>query len=315
MELSPDLVGITLKPYQREITWREAMNYAAAVGDDNPRYFDDERDGGIVAPPLFAVAVTWPILERIWEYVDDHRFPPELLFTQVHHTEHLAFLRLIRPEDRLTVRGKIAAILPHRAGTRVVICFEASDRNGQPVFAEYTGALLRGVSCIGAGRGEETLPAVPAVPETYQPLWETTVPIDPLRPHLYDGCTNIHFPIHTSKGFARRVGLPGIILQGTATLALAAREVLEREAGGEPGRLGAFSGRFSGMVLPGTEIQVVLLGKTTRADGTDLHFMVNNAEGKAAVSRGSAFIKKFGASNGSGRTLAYPAFKAGPGQV
>jgi hypothetical protein len=51
-----------------------------------------------------------------------------------------------------------------------------------------------------------------------------------MRPYVYDGCTNIYFPIHTSVGFARMVGLPDIILQGTATLAYAARELADREA-------------------------------------------------------------------------------------
>jgi acyl dehydratase len=290
IRLSSDLVGTALKPYHREVTWRETMNYAAAVGDDNPWYFDDERDGGIVAPPLFSVAVTWPILERIWEFLDTDRFPPEVLLTQVHHTEHLIFHRPLRPGNRLTIQGKIAAVLPHRVGTQVVIVFEALDPKGQRVFTEHTGALLRGVSCTGGGQGQEALPAIPSGPEEERPLWETTLPIDPLRPFLYDGCTNIFFPIHTSKRFARQVGLPGIILQGTATLALAAREILNREAGQDPGRLQAFSGRFSGMVLPGTSIRVSLVGKTPRPGGTDLHFVVHNTEGQPAVSKGYAFI-------------------------
>ncbi|MBI5585120.1 MAG: MaoC family dehydratase N-terminal domain-containing protein [Deltaproteobacteria bacterium] len=291
MELSADLVGTSLKPYRREITWRETMNYAAAVGDDNPRYFDDERDGGIVAPPLFGVAVTWPILERIWEFIDSDRFPPEVLLTQVHHTEHLIFHRPIRPGDNLTVQGRIAAVLPHRAGTQVVICFEALDQKGQPVFTEHTGALLRGVSCTGSGRGREALPAVPAGPAADRALWETPLPIDPLQPFIYDGCANIYFPIHTSKSFARQVGLPGIILQGTATMALAAREILNREVGGDPQRLQVFSGRFTGMVFPGTSIRVQLTGKKPGPAGSDLHFIVYNQEGRPAVSQGYAFIK------------------------
>ncbi len=291
MELSSDLVGTMLKPYHREVTWRETMNYAAAVGDDNPRYFDDEGDEGIVAPPLFGVAVTWPILERIWEYVDTDRFPPEVLLTQVHHTEHLVFHRPIRPGDHLTVQGRIAAILPHRAGTQVVICFEVRDRKDQPVFTEHTGALMRGVSCTGGGQGGDTLPVMPAGPMEERVHWEAVIPIDPLRPFIYDGCANIYFPIHTSKSFARQVGLPGIILQGTATLALAAREILNREAGKDPRRLGAFSGRFSGMVLPGTSIRVRLVGKNPGPAGTEIHFVVYNQEDHPAVSRGYAFIK------------------------
>jgi acyl dehydratase len=181
--------------------------------------------------------------------------------------------------------------LPHRAGTKVVICFEASDQKGQPVFTEHTGALLRGVSCTGGGQGREALPVIPAGPQSDRPLWETTLPIDPLRPFIYDGCANIFFPIHTSKSFARQVGLPGIILQGTATLALAAREILDREADGDPQKLRVLSSRFTGMVLPGTSIRVSLAGKNPRPEGTDLYFVVYNAEGQQAVSKGYAFLK------------------------
>ena len=51
----------------------------------------------------------------------------EVLMTQVHHTENLEFHRPLRPGDRLTVKGRVAAILPHRAGTRVVMRFDALD--------------------------------------------------------------------------------------------------------------------------------------------------------------------------------------------
>jgi hypothetical protein len=49
--------------------------------------------------------------------------------------------------------------------------------------------------------------------------------------------------------------------------------------------------RFTGMVLPGTSIRVKLVGKTPRTDGTDLHFVVHNGEGKQAISKGYAFIR------------------------
>jgi acyl dehydratase len=46
-------------------------------------------------------------------------------------------------------------------------------------------------------------------------------------------------------------GLPGIILQGTATLAIALREIIEKEADGNSGRISSLFCRFTGMVLPG----------------------------------------------------------------
>lgn len=49
------------------------MNYAAAVGDDNPRCFDDERPAGVVAPPMLAVALTWPLAAGMPALVPAHR--------------------------------------------------------------------------------------------------------------------------------------------------------------------------------------------------------------------------------------------------
>src|SRR5439155_93236 len=47
---------------------------------------------------------------------------------------------------------------------------------------------------------------------------------------------------------ARSAGLPGPILHGTATLALAVSRVVRRELGGDPARVAEIRGRFSGMV-------------------------------------------------------------------
>jgi len=285
VEISARFVGTRLKEYRTTVTWRDTMNYAAAVGDANPCYLDDERPDGIVAPPMFAVAVTWPILERIWDYIEDPDFPRDLLMTQVHYTEHLQFHRPVRPGDALTIRGAVAAIMPHRAGTHIVIRFDAADGENAPVFTEHIGALLRGVDCADEGRGGDALPRVPPSPDDAVPVWESSIAVDPCAPFVYDGCTRIHFPIHTSVKFAHDVGLPGRILQGTATLACAVRELIDREGEGNPLAVESVSCRFSGMVIPGGDIVVRLLRKAP-GGGTGLFFDVVNDEGKTAISHG-----------------------------
>jgi len=291
MEISTRFVGTRLKDYKAEITWRHTMNYAAAIDDNNPWYFDDEREGGIIAPPMFSVAVTWPIVERIWDYIEADDFPMDLLATQVHYSEHLEFHRPMKPEGSVTVKGKIAAILSHRAGTHVVIRFDAVDDNGLLLFTEHIGAIMRGVKCVDDGeQKKENLPEIPLF-KRENPLWEVPLHLDPLRSFVYDGCSNIFFPIHTSKRFAHQVGLPGIIIQGTATLAFAVREIINREAGMNPQRLQSLSCRFTGMVLPGTDITVQLEGKDEKEDSTGLFFSVFNQEGKRAISGGYALLR------------------------
>jgi acyl dehydratase len=291
MELSSDFVGTLLKERHCAVTARWTMNYAAAIGDANPLYFNDERTGGIIAPPVFPVAITWPLIEKIADNIDAKDFPREILFTQVHYTEHLRIHRPVKPGDSLTVRGAIAAIHPHRAGTRVIIRFEAEDAAGTPVFTEHVGAMMRGVQCTGGGKENGQVPAVPDGPGDGALLWEAPVPIGQLVPFIYDGCSDIHFPIHTSVKFAHQVGLPGIILQGTATLAIAVRDLLAKEADGDSSRVEALSCRFSGMVLPGSDINVRCTGKKKTAEGTDLFFDVLNAGGTHALSNGHIRLK------------------------
>lgn len=285
MEITPRFVGMRLRPFETDVTWRMTTNYAAATGDDNPFYLDDRRPEGLVAPPMLAAALTWPISSNLGDFVLADDFPKEVLLTQVHYTERLDFHRPTRPGDRLTIKGQLAGIQPHRAGTHSIMRYEASDQEGRPVFTEHTGVMLRGVQCKG-GKIGLSLPADPQGDWDAGPLWREDIRIDPLLPYVYDGCSDIVFAIHTSPAFARQAGLPGIILQGTCTLALAVRELINREAGGDPGRLKTLNCRFSGLVRPGTDISVNLKAR----DGEDYFFDVINQDGKKAVSKGYARI-------------------------
>jgi len=293
MKLNADLVGTPLKNYQTKITWRETTNYAAAIQDNNPKYFDDRQVPGIVSHPMFAVSVTWPVLSRLENFIESKNFPKEVLMTQVHYTEHLILHRLILPEDELSLTGTLKAFLQHRAGTHTIIRRDAKDKNGALVFTEYIGAMLRGVSC-GEGGKAGRLPLIPENNTEGEVLWTSTIHIDPLRPYVYDGCSNIEFPIHTSPKFAKAVGLPGIILQGTATLAYAIRELVNNEADKDPARISEIACRFTGMVLPGTDIKVCCTGKKSHKDFTDVFFEVQNSEQKKAIRTGYAKIMKRG---------------------
>jgi acyl dehydratase len=291
MQISSTFVGTTLKEYVADISWRRTMNYAAGTGDANPRYLDDERKDGIVAPPMFAVAATWPVSERIWEYIEAEDFPREILVTQVHYTEHLRIHRTLRPGESLRIRGSIAAIVPHRSGTLVVIRYDAADANGSLVFTEHMGGLMRGVKCTDDGKGAEDIPESVKLDHKPDPIRSVKIPVDPLAPFVYDGCTNIFFPIHTSVAFARSVGLPGIILQGTASLAYCVREIVNRELQGDPSAVASIACRFTGMVRPGTDITLNLFTEQTTEAETSYFFELLNAEGAAAVSDGHVKLR------------------------
>jgi acyl dehydratase len=290
MEVSSKHTGVTSKPYHHEVTWRDTMNYAAAVGDGNPRYFDDERPEGIVAPPMFAVAVTWAFGRDADIYWNPDELPLDALKRQVHYTEHLELHRVVRPGDRLTVVADVMAVKPHRAGAYAIIRGRVTGADGEPIFTEYAGTLLRDVPCTDKGAGFESVPAAPKAPAGGDPEWDAALPVSPFAPYLYDGAANMFNPIHTSPAFAKSVGLPGHIVHGTCTLAWAVREITDREADSDPARVKAIGCRFTGMVFPGSEITVRLRGRDEQPDSTTVFFTVLNAEGKRVISNGYVVI-------------------------
>ncbi len=288
--IDPAIVGLEIEPFSRRLDVRDSMKHAAAVGDANLRYLDDARPGGVVAHPLFAVVLTWPVMTGLSERLGD-RLPPEAVLSMVHAGEHLIFHEPMRPGDDIRITGRVAAVSPVSAGTLLVLCLEAAGKNG-PLFTEYATALFRGVACRGEGRGRETLPASAPKPAAKSGPGETVLDervfIPPEAAHLYDGCTDIIFPIHTSNAFARAVGLPGVIYQGTATLARAATAFCNGVLGGDPARLKEIACRFSGFVSPGSTLRVHARGLSpdSTAEDQDYGFSVYREDGAEALGRG-----------------------------
>lgn len=287
MELSSEYVGLHLRPWSTVVTWRRSTNYAAGISDGNPRYFDDLRPEGLVAHPLMAASLTWHISANLGDFLDSKAFPLEILGNPLHYSETLVFHRLLCPGDRLIITGQIAGISPHQAGTYSIIRYEAYADTGECVFTEWIGWILRGVTCPDAGRTLE-LPALPDEEENLAPRWEALLPISPLAPYVYDGCGDVSCAIHTSPRKARQVGLPSHTLPGSAVLAMAVTEIVNREAGADPGRLKQVSGHIPGLVMAGTTIKVRGLG---RASTGEILFDVLNAVGDKAIRKGYARIE------------------------
>ena len=91
-------------------------------------------------------------------------------------------------------------------------------------------------------------------------------------------------PIHLDAGFARSVGLPGVIAHGMLQMGILAG-VAVAAAGGDPSRVRRLSVRFAGMVQPGDE--VVFGGDGT---GTQLTLWARRPDGTPVLTKGSADI-------------------------
>lgn len=284
MEIDSKAAGMKLKEFKTTVSQRQINNYAAAVKDPNPFYLDDRKKEGLIAPPTLAAALTWPIIQNLSDYID-LPYPEEVLFHIVHYSEQLLIHRPLSPGDTIIIKGEVAAIIPEKKGTHVIFKLPAFDSKGTPVFTEYIGGMLRGVKCLDQGRGSEKVPSWPQK-EHKCCLWEVPLPIKRELCYIYEGCTEVIFPIHTSPAFAESVGLPDILYYGIATLAQAVRELVNRENGADPSGIEKVCCNFRAMVLPDSFIHIQLLDRKIEGNKKWLFFRVLNQEGREAVSNG-----------------------------
>ena len=260
MKISSQIVGTKSKPYQIQVTDRQISNYAASIFDENDIYYKKKQGKEMVAHPLFPVRISWKIIENINQQWGTE-LPGNILDNLVHQSEYLEIHRLLKPGDKLSITGEIIALLPHKQGSKITIKFDYYDQNNQKVLSEFLGAIMFGCKCSDPGKTTQALP-VTAIIEQDTPLWEEKIAVSRVAPFLYDGCNEIVYPIHTDQGYAKSVGLPDIILQGTATLAMSVSTLIRKELNNNPQRVKVVSGKFTGIVVPPNRLSVRLLKKS-----------------------------------------------------
>jgi acyl dehydratase len=104
----------------------------------------------------------------------------------------------------------------------------------------YSSTIYRGVPVEGPDIQIDTAPALPVPSSSSALSHQLAIPVARAAPHVYTECAQIWNPIHTERRVALEVGLPDIILHGTATWALAASQLINRCADGEPAAYGGW---------------------------------------------------------------------------
>lgn len=280
MPLNTAIVGASTEPMQHHVDARWLMAYAAALGDFNPRYMDTQANQ-VISHPVFPVCPEWPVILDTRHLSHQNSLTPEEGARGVHAAHDLHLYAPIKAGDTLVTTCTMIEAKAIRPGAAYTMRLDTTNVDTDELVARtYQIGIYRGVDIEGEANSCET---APELPEWQDVSTSESIPIQVPEgaAHTYTECARIWNPIHTDRAVALAAGLPDIILHGTATLALAVSEIVNRFAGGDPTQVKRLGGRFAAMVLMPSTIAL----QAQERDGV-VSYQVLTAAGDPAISNG-----------------------------
>jgi acyl dehydratase len=284
MPLNRTCLGKQYPPATTAVTLAAIQEYARACNDQNPRYFDVNSPGGILAPPMFAVVVTWlPVVTAMTD--------PELhadLLRLLHSTQDVEFLAPIRPGDIITAIARIVSIETTPGGETLALQLDATNQRGDAVNRiTFTVFIRRGRE---AGASRESRSSAMDEPPRGEPLLSIAQTIDRDQTFRYAEASGDRNPIHVDENVAKMAGLPGIVVHGLCTMAFTAKIMVDQFCAGDPARLKRLTVRFSRPVFPGDTITTKVWPGNERNGHLVYAYETYNPEGLAVIRNGTAEI-------------------------
>lgn len=277
MPLNKACAGKQYSPVTTEVTLEAIQKYARAYNDDNPRFFDPNLPGGIVAPPMFGVTVA---LLSVIQAVTDPELHADLL-RLLHRAQDMEFLGLIRPGDVITSAARIASIETRSTGDTMDVELDARNQRGEAVLKTLFSAFIRGRRQTASAREPQS-----AQSPQRETLFAIVQTIDKDQTFRYAEASGDRNPIHVDENVARMAGLPGIIVHGLCTMAFVSKIAIDKLCGKDPERLKRLRAQFSRPVFPGQTITTKVWEDGER-DGRRVYgYETCNPEGQAVIRGG-----------------------------
>jgi acyl dehydratase len=238
--LNTELVGKEYPSSTFEVTADHIERYARATNDENERYLGGDD---VVAPPVFPVV---PAFNSFMTAAMDPELGADLL-RLVHAAEEHVFYKPIRAGDVLTMTAALESVEQKETGETFTVKGTETNQDGE-VVAEVRGTMF----IRGSGSGGRS--AAPATEAEREVVYEETTKVDDDQTFRYAEASGDHNPIHLDENTAKMAGLPGIILHGMCTMAMATAGAVDGLAGGHPTRVARVAVAFARPVVPGQEL-------------------------------------------------------------
>lgn len=137
------LIGLKSEVFHYKVELEHLQNFAKAIGDDNPLYFDEEFaknsiHGGIIAPPTYPIAIgaTGGSIDL---GLDQRRM--------LHGEQSFMYEKVIRPNDELTCQLVISDVYEKEGKNGkmefILLDTEMRDSSGELVVISRTNIVYR----------------------------------------------------------------------------------------------------------------------------------------------------------------------------
>ena len=276
ISISNEVVNTKVKDIDFFVDGEMINNYTQAV--KNKENEVDKYGKNTTAHPLFYTRISWNIIENLNKHLDKP-INEAILTKIIHQSEYIEFYEELKPETKLTVKPKIWNIKKHKKGTKLLLKLDYYSDN-KLLATEYSEGLLFGIKLIGKNKQIGELPKFYKTGE--ESVWENTLEIDKDLPYFYADKTKINADIHTNPKFAKSIGLPDIILQGTCSLAKSVNTIINNNLKDEKLKIKSISAKFTGMTVTPNNITVKINSKNKE----QILFSVYNNKKEAVIQGG-----------------------------
>lgn len=284
MPLDSAVVGASIPAQEHHVDARWLMAYAASLADYNPLYMDTAAHA-VQAHPVFPVCLEWPVILNTRAIAATQSLTQAEAARGVHASHDLHLYKPITQDQVLATAATMIGVRQIKPGAAYTMRLDTHDQAGDLVARTYQLGIYRGVDVQGSDRFSEEPPALPAWHDPSNAHAENiTIPAG--AAHTYTECARIFNPIHTDRQIALNAGLPDIILHGTATLALAISQLVNRYADGKPSQISRLGGRFAAMVLMPSTITL-----ESREDQGVISYQVRTEQGDLAIANGFVCLR------------------------
>ncbi len=280
LTISTDVIDYQVRDFSYQLTPQNIQDYNDVVKNGKSQFAPIQN-------PVFFCKITWQILEKLEQFIEQP-FDKALLLNLVHQSEVITNYQPLNPESKITVKSRIWSITAARKGTKMVVKFEFYEGD-KLIASSFSTGILYGVKCNGEARSLGDVPKTKRINK--EPIWTESITVDRNLPFEYATKAEIDAGIHTDEAFAKSIGLPDIILQGTCSFAKAIEKITEKELSNREFKLHSVSTKFTGMLVPPNNLTVRLLDK----DQNTFYFDVLNQSGDAVLRGGQLkyFINNF----------------------